>query len=57
MKVDDIASFLPLSRETEKKFLQLWKLTAFLSQMGKLPPSVDQEWRKSKSAAKEGNSD
>jgi hypothetical protein len=36
---------------------QLWKLTAFLSQMGKLPPSVDQEWRKSKSAAKEGNSD
>jgi hypothetical protein len=24
MKVDDIASLLPLSRETEKKFLQLY---------------------------------
>jgi hypothetical protein len=36
---------------------ELWKLTAFLSQMGKLPPSVEQEWKNSKSAAKSGNSD
>jgi hypothetical protein len=57
MKVDDIANFLALSRETEKKFLQLWKLTAFLSQMGKLLPPIDQEWKNSKSAAKSGNSD
>lgn len=36
---------------------QIWKLTAFLSRMGKLPPSVDQEWKKGKNAAKSGNSD
>jgi hypothetical protein len=30
---------------------QTWKLTAFLSQMEKLPPSVDQEWKKGESAA------
>lgn len=30
---------------------QIWKLTAFLSQMEKLPPSVDQEWKKGESAA------
>lgn len=36
---------------------QIWKLTAFLSQMGSLPASVDQEWKKGKNAAKSGNSD
>ena len=36
---------------------QLWKLTAFLSQISKLPPSVDQEWKKTKSAAKDGKCD
>jgi hypothetical protein len=36
---------------------EIWKLTAFLSQMGKLPPSVDQEWKKWKKAVKSGNSD
>jgi mono/diheme cytochrome c family protein len=36
---------------------QTWKLTAFLAQMGKLPPSVDQEWKKGKNAAESGNSD
>jgi hypothetical protein len=36
---------------------QIWKLTAFLSQMAKLPRSVDQEWKKGKNAAKSGNSD
>jgi hypothetical protein len=36
---------------------QLWKLTTFLSQMGKLSPSVDQEWKKGKSAAKDASSD
>jgi mono/diheme cytochrome c family protein len=34
---------------------QIGKLTAFCSQMGKLPPSVDQEWKKGKSSAKSGN--
>jgi mono/diheme cytochrome c family protein len=33
---------------------QIWKLTAFLSQMGKLPPAVDQEWKKGKNAAGSG---
>lgn len=36
---------------------QTWKLTAFLAQMGKLPPSVDQEWKKGKNTAESGNSD
>ena len=36
---------------------QIWTLAAFLSQMGSLPPSVDQEWKKGKNAAKSGNSD
>jgi hypothetical protein len=36
---------------------QFWKLTTFLSQIGKLPPSVNQEWKKGKSAAKYANSD
>jgi thiosulfate dehydrogenase len=35
---------------------QIWKLSAFLSQMSKLPPSVDQEWKKEKNAAESGNS-
>lgn len=30
---------------------QIWKLTAFLAQMDKLPPGVDQEWKKGASAA------
>lgn len=33
---------------------QIWKLAAFLSQMAKLPPAVDQEWKKSSGAAKTG---
>jgi mono/diheme cytochrome c family protein len=36
---------------------QIWKLSAFLSQMGKFPPSIEQEWKKGKNAAKIGNSD
>jgi thiosulfate dehydrogenase len=36
---------------------QLWKLTAFLSQIRNLPQSVDQEWKKIKSAAKDGKCD
>jgi len=32
-------------------------LSAFLSQMGKFPPSIEQEWKKGKNAAKSGNSD
>jgi thiosulfate dehydrogenase len=36
---------------------QIWKLTAFLSRMGELPPSVDREWKKGKNATKGGNSD
>ncbi len=34
---------------------QIWKVTAFLSQIEKLPPSLDQEWKKGESVAKSGN--
>jgi mono/diheme cytochrome c family protein len=34
---------------------QIWGLATFLSQMDKLPASVDQEWKKGASAMKSGN--
>ncbi|MGH9397891.1 MAG: c-type cytochrome [Terriglobia bacterium] len=34
---------------------QIWQLTAFLSQMKKLPPPVDQEWQQGENTAKPEN--
>lgn len=34
---------------------QIWQLTAFLSQMKKLPPSVDRQWKQAENTAKPEN--